>query len=197
MDKESIINFFRDPPELETDRLLFRKLSRDDTRDMYEYSKDPKVTEYLLWNPHESPRYTHKYLSYIQTQYKNGCFFDWGLVYKPDIKMIGTCGFTKIDFENNSAEIGYVLNRGYWNMGLATEAAERIVSLGFLFFEFNRIEAKYFLGNTYSRKVMEDVGMTFEGIHRQAMFVKGEYLSVGVCAMLREDYLKRNERRPL
>ena len=37
-------------------------------------------------------------------------------------KMIGTCGFTKITVEYNSAEIGYVLNPSYWGYGIAPEA---------------------------------------------------------------------------
>ena len=44
------------------------------------------------------------------------------------------------------------------------------------------------VGNEASRRVMEKCGMIFEGIHREAIYVKDTYHDVGVCALLREDY---------
>ena len=41
-----------------------------------------------------------------------------------------------------------------------------------------------------SIRVMEKVGMEFEGISRDSMFVKGRYVSIGTCAILRNDYIR-------
>ena len=43
-------------------------------------------------------------------------------------------------------------------------------------------------GNDSSRRVMEKVGMTFEGIQREAMLIKGSYANVGVCAILASEW---------
>ena len=37
---------------------------------------------------------------------------------------------------------------------------------------------------------MEKVGMRFEGIARDSMFVKGKYVTIGTCAILKQDYVE-------
>ncbi len=190
MTKSDITKIFRNPPILDTERLILRKIVKSDYPDMYEYSKRAEVTKYLLWSPHRDEEYTRRYVSYLQTRYLMGSFYDWGLELKSNGKMIGTCGFTSFNFESNSAEIGYVLNNEYWDQGLATEAVARVIRFGFRRLDLNRIEARYMTGNEKSRKVMEKNGMTFEGIARESMFVKGKYVSIGVCSILREEFDK-------
>lgn len=189
MDKNEILSYFKDPPMLMTDRLVLRRITKDDAADMYEYSSDPEVTRYLLWEPHMNLRYTARYISYLQGRYRAGEFYDWAIVDRQSGKMIGTCGFTSFNFSNNSAEVGYVLNPAYWHLGIALEALLEVIHFGFTILDLNRIEAKYMLGNNDSRRVMEKAGMLFEGVARGSMFVKGRYVSIGTCAILKSEYL--------
>ena len=48
----------------------------------------------------------------------------------------------------------------------------------------HRIEARYMIGNDRSRRVMDKIGMQFEGVSRDSMHVKGKYVSIGTCAIL-------------
>ena len=105
--------------------------------------------------------------------------------------MIGTAGMTRIDAENRVGEVGYVLSREFWHRGLATEALAVILSFAFHELSLHRVEARFFAGNTASLRVMEKNGMTFEGYWRDALLVKGAYRTVGVCAMLEEEYKER------
>ncbi len=192
MNRDELQRIFREPPQILTNRLVLRKMLKTDYKDMYEYACRRDVTEYLLWDPHESEAYTYKYLQYIQSRYRTGEFYDWAVVLRGANKMIGTCGFTRFTLENNSAEIGYVLNPYYWGNGLAPEAVQAILRFGFMQLRMNRIEAKYMEGNTRSRRVMEKVGMQFEGIQRESMHVKDHYVSIGVCSILRREYLEKH-----
>ena len=189
MEKLDILNCFKDPPTLRTGRLILRRLLKSDAADMYEYSSDPNVTRFLLWDPHTSIKYTTRYLAYLQSRYKAGEFYDWAVIDRKSGKMIGTCGFTSFDFQNNSAEVGYVLNPAYWHRGIAPEALAEVLHFAFMILGLNRVEAKYMVGNTDSRRVMEKVGMKFEGVARSSMYVKGRYVSIGVCAILRSEYI--------
>ncbi len=191
MNQNEISQIFRDPPVLETSRLYLRKMTKKDSADMYEYSKLEEVTRYLLWDPHESETYTYKYLSYLQSRYRSGDFYDWAVVWKQNNKMIGTCGFTSFHLESNSAEVGYVLNPDYWGCGIAPEAVNAVLEFGFINLNLHRIEARYMVDNTRSRSVMEKVGMTYEGVKREALHVKGKYVSVGVCAILQQEFLTK------
>ena len=190
MKREKIYKIFSSMPTLKTERLILRPMREGDAADMYDYAQREDVTTYLLWSPHPSVSYTRDYLKYIETRYTTGDFYDWAVIEKASGKMIGTCGFTKIDAPNNVGEIGYVLNPDFHGKGYGTEASAEAVRFGFDVLGLHRIEAKFMEGNRSSRHVMEKLGMTFEGYSRDAIFVKGKYRTVGVCALLADDYRK-------
>lgn len=193
MKKETIYRVFSRLPELYSDRLTLRKLMVTDAKDMYEYASRNDVTRYLTWNPHPDRGYTREYLEYIGNRYIAGMFYDWAVVYEPEGKMVGTCGFTSFNCSNDSAEVGYVINPEYWGKGIATEALRCVLRFGFERLKLHRIEAKFMQENDRSRHVMEKVGMTFEGYHRESMLVKGNYVTVGVCAILASEWRAREE----
>lgn len=175
-------------PTLETERLILRPMRVSDADDMFDYARREDVTTYLLWAPHPGKSYTESYLRYLQGRYALGEFYDWAVVEKEGGKMIGTCGFTRIDFPHDGGELGYVLNPDYHGRGYATEAAERVLRFGFEVLELHRIEAKFIKGNEASLHVMEKLGMQFEGYRRDGMLVKGSYRTIGVCAILKDEY---------
>lgn len=191
MRKDAVLKIFRRIPQIKTPRLTLRKMKVEDYADMYEYARRADVTEYLTWTPHADRAYTKKYLEYIQTQYSAGEFFDWSVILDDEEKMIGTCGFTSFDFDNNSAEVGYVINPVYHGCGYAPEALIEVMMFGFMELNLHRIEAHYIDGNTASRRVMEKCGMRYEGCARSSLFVKGEYRSVHTCAILSDEFIKR------
>lgn len=192
MKRETVYAIFSKIPTLETERFVLRKLSMDDTDDMYEYACRSDVTEYLTWSPHAEKAYTFEYLSYLQKRYKTGDFFDWAVVCRDTGKMIGTCGFTRFDFQNDSAEVGYVINPEFHGRGIATEALGRVIRFGFENLALNRIECRFIPQNTASRRVMEKNGMIFEGIKREGVLVKGTHRDVGICSILKSDFFEKN-----
>ena len=188
----SVMNFFNlfdRSPKIETDRLILRHMKPSDYRDMYDYARRPEVTRYLLWSPHENEEYTRLYLKQVQKCYRQGTFHDLGVVCKEDGRFIGTCGFARIDDANATAEAGYVFNPDYWGKGYATEALGAVIALGFERMGFNRIEARYMVDNSASRRVMEKSGMSYEGVLRQSIFVKDGYEDIGFCSILKEEYI--------
>ena len=189
MRREDICKIFANIPTIKTERLTLRKINGDDVEDMFEYSSDARVTEFLTWSPHPDRTYTLEYVSYLQSRYRTGDYYDWAVVLRDSGKMIGTCGFTRFDYANNSAEIGYVLNAAYRGQGIAAEAVARVLEFGFERLGLNRIEGRYMVENAASRRVMEKCSMTFEGVRREGMLIKGRYRNVGACSILKNEYL--------
>ena len=179
---------FANPPTLETERLKLVKISPEHADDMYSYSCDPDVTKYLTWSCHSSVKETERYIKLLQKKYTAGIFNDWGLIHKDSGKFIGTCGFTSFDYEKNTAEIGYVLAKDYWGMGLAAEAARCVMEFGFDSFGLSGFCAKCMEGNDASMRVMQKVGMSFEGIYKNGMFIKGAYKTIVVYNVTKEKY---------
>lgn len=193
MKKEKIYRVFSHLPELTTPRLTLRRMMVLDTEDMYEYAGRPDVTKYLTWLPHPDREYTREYLQYLGNRYAAGMFYDWAVVYEPDCKMVGSCGFTAFNCSSDSAEVGYVLNPSYWGKGIATEALSRVLEFGFEELGLHRIEAKFIEENERSRRVMEKVGMTFEGVMREGMLIKGVYRNIGICSILASEWKSRQQ----
>ena len=188
MEKDEILKIFKHPPILECDRVILKKMDRSFADDMFEYASNPAVTKYLTWDVHPNRRFSYNYLGYVNSRYRTGEFFDWAITMRDSGKMIGTCGFTRFNFSSYSAEIGFVLNPKYWGYSIAPEAARRVIRFGFDTLELHRIEARYMENNIQSRRVMEKSGMTFEGIYRDMMLVRGQFVSVGVCSILRSEF---------
>lgn len=189
MKREAICKIFSNIPTINTDRLILRKITIDDVDDMNEYSKNQSVTKYLTWSPHPDKAHTFEYINYLQMRYRTGDFYDWAIVWRDTGKMIGTCGFTRFDYPNDSAEIGYVLNPEYHGLGIVTEAVKAVIEFGFSNLALNRIEGRYIAENLASRRVMEKNGMIYEGIRREGMLIKGRYRDIGVCSILKSEFV--------
>ncbi len=188
MKKDLLYRLFSRIPPIETERLTLRAMRVADAADMYDYAHRADVTEYLTWTPHESLTETRDYLTYVGQRYRTGDFYDWALIHRADDRMIGTCGFTSFNLPSDVGEIGYVLNPAYHGQGLATEAVRAVMSFGFRELSLHRIEAHFIEGNDASRRLMERVGMQFEGFARESMKIKGQYRTIGTCAILRSEF---------
>lgn len=167
------LKIFKSPPCIETERIKLVKIEEYMLNDVYEYSSDASVSEFLLWSIHESKEYTREYLKYIKHLYKKCNFFDWAIIIKTENKMIGTCGFSEIDIKNNRAFVGYVLNSKYWNRGIATEALRLVIDFAFENLNLSEIHAKFMSDNFKSKKTLEKCGFIFDEIKKEKIVVKG------------------------
>ncbi len=180
------IQIFVHIPTIKTERLILRKISIKDLYDVYDYAKNPAVSEFLLWYPHISLADTRNYLLTVEAYYRKGRFYDWGVEYEG--KMIGTVGFSSFDIDNNSAQIGYVLSEEYWGKGIACEAARAVIKFGFERLGLRRISARCIMGNERSEAVMRKCQMNYEGTSKEAILAKGRYKDIITYAITFEDY---------
>jgi [ribosomal protein S5]-alanine N-acetyltransferase len=180
---------FADLPELETERLLLRKMRLDDAEAMFAYASDPEVTRYVLWDTHHSIEDSESFLRFAIEGYEKGDFGGWGVVLKDSGVFIGTCGLDAgYAPEHARAELGYVLSREHWGKGLMPEAARAVIAFGFGRMGLNRIQARCIAENTASARVMEKAGMTYEGTLRESEFIKGAYRDMKLYSILRREY---------
>lgn len=175
-------------PSLETERLLLRSLVTDDADDMFAYASDPLVARYVSWDVHPNVDYTRTYLKSVEERYRLGPHYDWGVIYTATGHLIGTCGYVEINREHRRGEIGYALSRAFWGQGIITEAARALVRFGFEELGLYRIEAICEVPNIGSARVMEKIGMRFEGIRRGYAVVKGQSRDMKSYAILLPDY---------
>lgn len=183
-----IEKIYSDLPTLETERLILRKVTLDDVEDMYLYASDEEVAKYVVWDRHKSINDTKAFIEFVLNNYQNKQVAPWGIEYKENGKFIGTIDFVWWQPNHKTAEIGYVLSKEYWGNGLTTEAAKELIRFGFNEMDLVRIQAKCLVENIASSRVMEKVGMQFEGILRKGLFIKGQHRDLKLYSILREDY---------
>lgn len=184
---------FGDLPPLQTERLLLRRMGAGDAEDLFSYASDPEVTRYVVWETHCSLADSLAFLQYTEEQYRKKEVSSWGMVLRESGRLIGTVGFVNWLPPHARAEIGFVLGRRWWGRGLMSEAVRAVLRFGFERMRLNRIQARCYLANTASARVMEKVGMTFEGIVREQLYEKGAFRDLKLYSILRREFISDNE----
>ena len=177
-------------PKIETKRLILRKFTQKDFNDLYEYASDNKVTQYLSWDTYENIDMAVEYIDNILEKYAKNEVAPWGIEWKENSKLIGSIDFVQYDKKNFSAEIGYVLNRDYWNKGIMTEALKEVIRFGFERMSLIRIETKLNVLNLPSERVMQKNGLKYEGTLRKKEFLKGKFIDIKYYSILKDEYYK-------
>ena len=174
-------------PTLETPRLVLRRMTMRDAKDVFAYSRDEEVARHVLWSAQRDVSEARDYIRYMLRRYRNDQPSSWGIILKREERLVGTIGYMDYSEDNGCVEVGYSLARRLWNGGYMTEALRRVIGYTFEAMDVNRIEAQHELDNPASGRVMEKCGMTREGVLRQHLYNKGQYVDVALYAILRSD----------
>ena len=186
--KIDLQNILERIPTLETERLILRKISKKDLQDIFTYGSNPKVSQRVSWETHKSKVDTENFIEHVLEGYSQNNKALWGIELKSTCRLVGTIDFVTVNLKHKKAEIGYVLSEDVWGNGLTTEATKKILEYGFETLGLVRIQARCFVENIGSQRVMEKSGMSFEGIIRKGMFAKGEYQDLKFYSILAEEF---------
>lgn len=178
---------FIDIPEIETERLLLRKLTLDDVDDVFAYASDPEVAAMTTWEPHASRDDSLAFLTGVQRWYHDGDGGPWGIVIKDVGRVVGTVGLSVISWHAR-AELGYAIGKQWWGRGITAEASRAVLRYGFETLGLNRIEARCLPENAASERVMQKLGMTYEGRLREHMYAKGRFDDFKMYSILRREW---------
>ncbi|WP_105615908.1 GNAT family N-acetyltransferase [Vallitalea okinawensis] len=182
----SVEELMKNLPVIETERVLLRKVSEEDVADIFEYASNPNVARYASWSNHNTLEDSKRVVDYYVNAYKSHSCLIWGVVNKSDNKLIGTAGYVNINQNSCRGEIGYTLNEAFWGKGYASEIARKLVDFGFSSMHLHRIEGICHVDNHPSVRVMEKVGMEFEGILRGYNKKEDNFYDVKLYAILKE-----------
>lgn len=156
------MNRLRDLPILNSELFFMRPVCIEDAKDMFIYGSDEEVVKYLPWGPYKS---MEESVWSIENLFLNrpekGIPLAYAIVFKANNQMIGTCDFHSVNNEENSGEIGFVLNRNYWNKGIMTQACKLLIDFGFNHLGYDVIKIAHDQRNEASKRVIQKLGFTF------------------------------------
>lgn len=173
---------------LETERLILRPFNLSDSKRVQELAGDTRIGETTLNVPHpyedgmaESWIGTHK------DSFNNGDGIIYAIVKKDTKELVGTVSLMGIENIHKKSELAYWIGVPYWRNGYCSEACHAIIEFGFKNINLNKIYALAFEDNISSWKVMEKVGMKYEGTRRQDVIKNGIAMDSRSYSILREE----------
>jgi RimJ/RimL family protein N-acetyltransferase len=106
-------------------------------------------------------------------------------------EMVGHLTLTLGPPEHKQAEIGFMFHPAHQGRGYATEAAEEVVRLAFSTYGLHRLYGRLEPRNTASARVLEKLGMRREAHLVENEWVKGEWQSEAIYALLAREWRER------
>lgn len=174
---------------LETGRLLLRRFVPEDAGAMYQnWASREEVTRFLTWPVHRDVTVTQTVLSGWIDGYQSPDFYNWAIELKELGQVIGNISVVRIKENVRSAELGYCMGSAWWGLGIMPEAGKAVIRYLFEDVGFQRIAAAHARDNPKSGRVMQKIGMTYEGTLRKAGACNQGVIDVVWYSILREEY---------
>ena len=167
---------------IKTERLLLRKLQKDDAEAIFQWTSDPEVCRYLTWNAHKSIEVTKTILDQWVKEYENPDCYRYGIVLKEENKLIGMIDV--YGYHRGNPVIGYVLNRHYWGKGYMTEAFGAFKEE--LLERFKTLIIRACKDNVGSNRVIEKNGFRKIGTEKQDLKRNGVLVEVNEYRYLKD-----------
>lgn len=173
---------------INTPRLTLRPFSESDSAKFFQnWGCDEAVARYLTRRAHLNADETAGWIARWLPLYANPGFFLWCVEYAGE--PIGTINLHDVSEDDLSCDMGYSIGSRWWGLGLATEAASAVRDFAFESAGMHRLTAWIADGNAASGRVLEKLGMQYEGRSRQSMRARnGGFVDQLHYAILRSEW---------
>ena len=174
--------------KISTNRLLLRPFQLSDANDVQRLAGDFAIADTTLDIPHPyEDGMAEEWIKSHEQNAASGREFVFAIIQVDTKKLIGAIGL-KVNSAHQNAELGYWIGKPYWNKGFATEAAQAILNFGFSDLGLERIHAHFLSRNPASGRVMEKLGMQYEGKLRKHIKKWDKLEDIEMYGILRYDY---------
>ena len=162
---------------IETARLRLRRWKESDREPFSRINSDPRVMEFFpaCLTRDESDAL----IGLAETHFERYGFGPFAAELRPGGELAGFIGLMVPPFDAHftpCVEIGWRLGADYWNQGLATEGAEAAARFAFGELGLREIVSFTVPGNVRSRRVMEKLGMLYDGEFDHPRLPQGHHL---------------------
>lgn len=149
------MTLFNPFPILETENLSLRRMAAEDTEDIFQMRKDPRMIEFTDSKLDENLEETSSYIAKMDSGVEEGKWIIWAIEHKSSKKVIGSISIWNMDIKEESAELGYGIIPEYQNRGFMKEALLRVANYGFEVMKLKMLDAYTGEKNMNSIKLLE------------------------------------------
>jgi RimJ/RimL family protein N-acetyltransferase len=175
---------------VETNRLTLRPFTAADFEAVYAMRSDADVARYLYEEP-MSPEEARELLARRMAATSWTHEGDWlgaAVVERASGLTVGDAGLCWVSERDRTAEIGFTFDPRCQGKGFATEAARALVDWAFTAAGIHRVIGRTEARNGASVRVLEKLGMRREAYLVENEWVKGEWQSELVYAVLEREW---------
>jgi RimJ/RimL family protein N-acetyltransferase len=182
---------------IETERLLLRPFVTEDFDAVFSMQSRPDVARYLYWDARDEDEVRdalEKKVAGTAIRSEGDAVF-LAAVLTSTGELVGDMVVHLLSQEHSTAEIGFIVHPDHHGHGYATEAARPLLKLAFEDVQVHRVIGRVEPRNVASARVLEKLGMRQEAHLIENEFVKGEWQSELIYAMLDREWRAVTERR--
>lgn len=184
-------------PQLETDRLILQRFTRRDASTLDEAIRE-SLADLNQWLPWARLDYTTSdTTSFIRESiqaWKEERAWDYSIRMIDDPKRhVGNISFWTVSKLGKIAEIGYWVRSLETGRGICTEAVQLLLEEAFNSLGYHKVVLRIAVGNDASDRVAEKLGFTREGVLREELLIRGNWVDHSLWSLLDREY--RSARR--
>ena len=175
---------------IQTQRLRLRPLRAQDGDALHRIESREDVARWLYYDPRtaaESAEVLEVRITRTRLE-REGDGLELGIEHAETGELLGTVVLMYRSQEHQQGEIGFILHPDHQGQGLAREAAREMLRLGFEQLGLHRIVGRCEPRNEASARLLERLGMRREAHLIENEWVKGEWQSELVYAMLDREW---------
>ena len=175
---------------VETERLLLRPFAAGDFEAVFAMQSRPDVARYLYWEARteaEVRAALERKIGGVAIRSEGDALF-LAAVLKTTDEVVGDVVLEYVSREHRTGEIGYIVHPDHQGNGYATEAMTVLLRLAFDELDLHRVIGRVEARNAPSARVLEKLGMRQEAHLVENEYVKGEWQSELVYAILDREW---------
>lgn len=175
-------------PTLQTQRLVLRPFILTDGPQVQKLAGAWEIADMTLSLPHPyEDGMAEKWIKTHRSGFREESEVIFAVVLRKIDILCGAVGLG-VDRENYRGEIAYWIGEPYWGKGYCTEAAREVLRYGFENLGLHRVYSNHFSRNPASGRVMQKIGMNYEGCHRQHILKWGKFEDLEQYGILKSDW---------
>ena len=175
---------------LETERLLLRRIENNDADEVLALRGNPETMKYIPKPLAKTKQDALAHIAMIEDKIVNNIGINWGITIKGNPKIIGIIGIYKFYPENHRAEIGYMSLPEHNGKGYITEAIKAVVIYGFEQMNLHSIEAIIDPDNSASERVLQKNGFVKEAHIKENELWEGKFWDTVIYSLLKRNFNK-------
>lgn len=173
-------------PNLETERLLLRRVNNKDIKEIFALRSNPETMKYIPRPLIKTDEDALEHIAMIDSKIDTNEGINWAITLKGSPKLIGIIGHYNVKPEHYRAEIGYMLLPEYHGKGIVSEAVKEAVNYGFKIMKLHSIAAILDPANHASAKVLKKNGFVKEAYLKENTFFEGRFLDTIIYSIVNE-----------